>query len=254
MINVVAEEEDTNPALVFASVHKAYGRRPVLQGIDLEVGRGELFGLVGANGAGKTTLIKSLLDFQSLDKGEILIFGELHRMPASRRHLAFLPERFVPPHYLTGNDFLRYITRLHGVDLNAGEVHRLLRQLDLAPEALTLSVRRFSKGMTQKLGLMGCFLSGRPLLVLDEPMSGLDPKARAHVKELLRQQQALGHTVFLTTHLLPDVASLCDRFAILHGGRLLFTGTPEMCCARFGGTDLEQAYLNAIGPHDSGCQ
>ena len=234
-------------ALEFRGVRKAYGGQPVLQGIDLQVRRGELFGLVGVNGAGKTTLIKSLLDFQSLDGGEIRIFGDSHGAAAARRHLAFLPERFVPPHYLTGGDFLRYMARLHGVDSDSARCAELLRRLDLDPAALALPVRKFSKGMTQKLGLLSCFLSDRPLLVLDEPMSGLDPKARARVKALLLEEQQQRRTIFLTTHLLPDVDSLCNRFAILHGGRLLFTGTPGACCDHFGAADLEQAYLHAIG-------
>ncbi len=237
---------DDVPALEFSGVRKAYGGRWVLDGIDGRVSGGALFGLVGVNGAGKTTLIKSLLDFQSLDGGEIRIFGEDHRVPQARRHLAFLPERFSPPHYLTGEDFLRYMAQLHGLRHDRVQVEALLARLDLDPAALALSVRQFSKGMTQKLGLMACLLSGRRLLVLDEPMSGLDPRARARVKDLLRGLCGEGRTVFLTTHLLHDVDALCDRFAILHGGRLVFLGTPAECRARYGAEDLEQACLAAI--------
>ncbi|HHH36501.1 MAG TPA: ABC transporter ATP-binding protein [Gammaproteobacteria bacterium] len=238
---------DDVPALEFSGVRKAYGARRVLDGIDLRVHSGSLFGLVGINGAGKTTLIKSMLDFQALDEGVIRVFGEDHRQPRARRHLAFLPERFSPPHYLRGADFLRYMAQLHEVRQDEEEVAGLLARLDLEPAALDLSVRRFSKGMTQKLGLMGCLLSGRRLLVLDEPMSGLDPKARARVKGLLRDLCKAGRTVFLTTHLLHDVDALCDRFAILHGGRLVFQGSPRECRACYGTEDLEQAYLKAIG-------
>ena len=242
----VRQEEIGTPALRFAGVYKAYGGRPVLRGVDLEVRTGEIFGLVGVNGAGKTTLIKLLLGFQPLDGGRIEIFGEPHARHRTRRHLAFLPERFLPPHYLTGEDFLDHLARLYGVDSERQDRRRALRQVDLEEEALSRPVRKYSKGMAQKLGLLGCFLSQRPLLVLDEPMSGLDPRARARIKESLRGLQAAGRTVFLTTHLLPDVAALCDRFAILHRGRLLFTGSPEACRRRYGGGDLEEAYMAAI--------
>ena len=240
------QEELETPALRFSGVYKAYGGRPVLRGVDLEVRAGEIFGLVGVNGAGKTTLIKLLLGFQPLDGGRIAVFGEPHARHRTRRHLAFLPERFLPPHYLTGEDFLDHLARLYGVDPERQDRRRALRQVDLEEEALFRPVRKYSKGMAQKLGLLGCFLSRRPLLVLEEPMSGLDPRARARIKESLRRLQAAGRTVFLTTHLLPDVAALCDRFASLHRGRVLFAGSPEACRQRYGGGDLEEAYMAAI--------
>ncbi len=160
------------PALRLQAVTKRYGLQPALDRVDLAVERGEFFGLVGLNGAGKTTLIKGLLDFCDLDGGIAEIFGISHLRTESRRGLAFLPERFTPPYFLTGRDFLRYMLRLHGVPFSPPRVAQVLAELDLEPAALQKPVRDFSKGMSQKLGLAACLLSDRDLLVLDEPMSG----------------------------------------------------------------------------------
>src|SRR5262245_5258956 len=143
-------------ALAFDRVCKAFGRHVALDGFTLEVREGELFGLVGVNGAGKTTLLKCLLDFAAVDAGTIRIFGESHRNTGARKALAFLPERFLPPYYLTGADFLRYMLRLHAAPFSIDLVHDTFDALDLDRRALQLPVRSFSKGMTQKLGLAAC--------------------------------------------------------------------------------------------------
>ncbi len=122
----------------------------------------------------------------------------------------------------------------------------MLEALDLDPAALGRPVRAYSKGMAQKLGLAACFLSGKRLLILDEPVSGLDPKARALVKRHLLRLKAAGHTLFFSTHALPDVEELCDRMAILHGGEIRFVGSPAECRERFEAETLEQAFLNCI--------
>ena len=236
----------TVAALRFQQVVKRYGPASVLQGVDLELQAGQCFGLVGVNGAGKTSLIKCLLDFCALDGGSIDIFGQPHREPASRRPLGFLPERFTPPYYMTGADFIHYLLTLQGLRYDAGAVDAMLAALDLEPAALTRTVRQYSKGMTQKLGLAACLLSRKQLYILDEPMSGLDPKARALLKEQLRQAQRAGATLFLTSHALADVDELCDSMAILHDGRIRFAGTTAECRARYGAGTLEQAFLACI--------
>ena len=233
-------------ALHFRQVSKAYGRQPVLDDLELVVGQGECLALVGVNGAGKTTAIKTLLDFSRPDRGTVVIRGESNRAPRARRHLAYLPERFTPPHYLSGRDFLRNMCRLHGVAFDPGRVLALFEALALEETALDKPVRTFSKGMAQKLGLAMCFLSERPLLVLDEPMSGLDPQARALVKRRLQALRQEGRTLFFSTHLLADVEALCDRMAILHRGRLQVIGTPTACRERYQAPDLEAAFLACI--------
>ncbi len=231
-------------------LYKGFRGRSVLKGVNLQVKQGEYFGLVGMNGAGKTTLIKSLLDFCQVDAGSIQIFDAEHRLTAARRRLAFLPERFTPPYYLTGREFLRYMAELHGVRYERDAVARVFHHLDLDMEALARPVRTYSKGMAQKLGLATCFLSQRDLLVLDEPMSGLDPKARALFKRYLLDTRDGRQTLFFTTHLLNDVESLCDRLAILHDGEVRYIGSPAACCEHYGAGNLEQAYLKAIGTED----
>lgn len=236
----------TVPALRFQQVVKRYGAASVLQGVDLELAAGESFGLVGVNGAGKTSLIKCMLDFCALDGGVIEIYGRPHHQPAARRPLGFLPERFTPPYYLTGADFIRYLLTLQGLPYDQPAVDAMLAALDLEPAALKKTVRSYSKGMTQKLGLAACLLSRKQLYVLDEPMSGLDPKARALLKEQLRALRRNGSTLFMTSHALADVDELCDRMAILHDGRIRFAGTPAECRARYGAATLEQAFLACI--------
>jgi ABC-2 type transport system ATP-binding protein len=234
------------PALAFDAVSKRYGSARALDAFALQVRAGESFGLVGLNGAGKTTLIKCLLDFCPVDTGRIEIFGVGHRQPGARSRLAFLPERFIPPYYLRGRDFLRYMLTLHGVPYRESTAADMLDALDLDRSALDKPVRSFSKGMSQKLGLAACMLSAKDLFVLDEPTSGLDPKARALLKRRLLALREAGHTLFLTSHSLPDVEELCDRMAVIDRGRLCFAGTPQELKAKYGAATLEQAFLACI--------
>jgi ABC-2 type transport system ATP-binding protein len=235
------------PALQFGEVHKRFGRAVALAGLSLTVEVGEAFGLAGVNGAGKTTLIKCLLDFCSTDAGAIRIFGIDHQTTAARARLAFLPERFNPPYYLGGRDFLRYMLKLQGVPYRDDEARTMLAALDLDAAALTKPVRAFSKGMTQKLGLAGCLLSRKDLYILDEPTSGLDPKARALLKQRLRELRSRGHTIFFTSHSLADVEEICDRMAVIHNGELRFCGTPAALRAQYAASTLEAAFLASIG-------
>jgi len=236
----------SEPVIQIEGLHKRYGTNQVLRGIDLEVGHGEFFGLVGVNGAGKTTLIKCLLDFIAVEAGAARLFGIPATDSRARAGLAFLPEKFTPPYYLTGRDFLKYMSALHGGEFPGSALRDLLGVLDLDEAALHKPVRQLSKGTAQKLGILAALLSDRSLLILDEPMSGLDPKVRALLKPYLLSLKARGRTVFFSTHLLHDVDALCDRLAILHGGRLAFIGSPAECRRAFAAEDLERAYLKCV--------
>lgn len=234
-------------ALRFAQVTKNYGDTRALAEFSLDVRQGEFFGLIGVNGAGKTTLIKCLLDFCDADGGSIEIFGVPHRLTTARARLAFLPERFNPPFYLTGRDFLQYMLKLHRAPYDETRVERMFNALDLDFGALTKPARTYSKGMTQKLGLAACLLSGKDLYVLDEPTSGLDPKARALFKRELTRLRDTRCTVFFSSHALADVEETCDRVGIVHEGQLRFAGTPDELRRRSGGSrNLEQAFLDCI--------
>ena len=234
-------------ALQFINVSKNFGTYPALKEVSFGVESGEYFALVGINGAGKTTLLKCLLDFCETTAGKIEIFGISHRLTVSRKCLSFLPERFIPPFYLTGRDFLQYMLRLQGLPYDPNRVGDMLIALDLDLTALRLPVRAYSKGMTQKLGLAACFLASKELYVLDEPTSGLDPKARACLKVKLKELRNQARTVFLTSHTLADVEEICDRMAVIHAGRLLFVGTPQQLCHSHEAPNLEQAFLSCIG-------
>jgi ABC-2 type transport system ATP-binding protein len=238
---------ETPPALRFTRVNKCYRSTVALDDFSLTVAAGQTFGLVGMNGAGKTTLIKCLLDFSEADRGTIEIFDVSSHLTRSRSRLAFLPERFNPPYYLTGRDFLRYMLQLQEVAYQHDQAQRILLALDLDLSALAKPVRAFSKGMTQKLGLAACLLSRKDLYILDEPTSGLDPKARALLKDQLRAARDEGRTIFFTSHTLADVDELCDRMAVIHRGELRFAGTPGELRERHAAATLEQAFLACIG-------
>lgn len=232
--------------LTFQEVSKRFGQNDVLSGLNFHVKKGDFFAFVGANGQGKTTLIKGLLDFIKMDGGSIFIHGKNHRETEARSGVAYLPERFNPPYFLKGGEFLQYVTQLHKQPYEMDEVSETLNALDLDVAALDRPVRTYSKGMTQKLGLAGVFLSGRDLLVLDEPMSGLDPKARVLLKRRLLKLRSQGKTLFFSTHLLADVEELCDQMAILHQGQLRFEGSPTACRQKYPGNTLEESFIQCI--------
>ena len=239
----------TTNAISVKQLKVSYRHTAILKDVSLNVSPGEFFGLVGVNGAGKSTFIKALLDFIDVDSGELTIFGVNSAATKARESLAFLPERFVAPYYLTGEEFIDYMLSLHGVPQERGtedKVEAMAAALDLRISSLKESVRNYSKGMTQKLGLAACFLSGKKLLVLDEPMSGLDPKARVLVKRQLLALKARGTTVFFSSHLLADVEELADRMTILHQGELPFTGTPAECIDLHQTDNLETAFIRCI--------
>jgi len=233
--------------LNIVGLHQHYGAgNVVLDGVDLQIADGQFVALVGMNGAGKTTLIKSMLDFISVERGSIEIYGKPHTDYRSREKLVFLPEHFKPPYYLKGGEFLDMMQALYG-RMDGEKTGHYLDQLDLPRTVMGKAVRQYSKGMAQKLGLVACLAAGRPLLVLDEPMSGLDPKSRHQFKRLLREKKAQGATLFFSTHLLADVSELCDQMAILHEGRIRFFGSPAQCMHEFDSPDLEAAYMRCIG-------
>ncbi|MGK0298956.1 MAG: ABC-2 type transport system ATP-binding protein [Gammaproteobacteria bacterium] len=233
-------------SLVFNSVIKRYGVQEILSGVDLKVESGEYLGLVGINGAGKTTMIKCLLDLASISSGSISIYNQPNSETLSRESLAFLPEKFTPPYYLTGAEFIKYMLNLYGKEVNVDHINEMLFALDFNIKFLDKPVRQLSKGMMQKLGLAACFLSDRKLFILDEPMSGLDPKARVYLKKYLAGLKEKGKTMFFSTHLLADVEAICDRVAILHEGRIRFTGSPGECCRQFNAPNFESAYLACV--------
>jgi ABC-2 type transport system ATP-binding protein len=220
-----------------------------LHDVSFEIERGSFFGLAGVNGAGKTTLIKCVLDLASSSSGSIEIFDIPSNLARARTRLSYLPERFNPPYYLNGRDFLRMMAGMRGNRYDEGAATRMLAALDLDPSTLGRTVKAYSKGMTQKLGLASCFLADCELTILDEPMSGLDPMARACVKRLLQGLKADGRTLFFTSHALADIEEICETVGVLHQGSMRFIGAPASLRARAGDATLEDAFLKLIaGP------
>ncbi|HYL81298.1 MAG TPA: ABC transporter ATP-binding protein [Candidatus Acidoferrum sp.] len=203
-----------------------WGRRvEVLRDLTLQVQAGEIFGYLGPNGAGKSTTIKLLLGLVQRTAGSAEVLGLPSGEARARRRIGFLPENPSFYEYLTGQEFLTYCGRLLGVPRPQlrQQVRSLLGEVGLS-RAADQQVRKYSKGMVQRLGLAQALLGDPELLILDEPMSGLDPIGRKEVRDLILRQKAAGRTVFFSTHILPDVEMICDRVGILVGGSLVKTG------------------------------
>ena len=236
----------TVPALRVQQLAKRYGASPALGSVELVVPAGVTTALVGANGAGKTTLIKCVLDLVLPDAGRIEIFGVPHRDPVSRARVAYLPERFSPPYYLKGAEFIEMTLTLGGNRYDRSSAERQLGELGVEPGVLDRPVRQLSKGMTQKLGLAANLLFERDLYILDEPMSGLDPASRIAVKSALERLHREGRAVFFTSHALADVSELASALVVLDRGTVGFDGAPEALCVRYNEPNLERAYLRCI--------
>jgi ABC-2 type transport system ATP-binding protein len=234
------------PAIEVDRLHTGYGGSCVLQDIALTVCRDEIFGLLGHEGAGKTSLLRSILMLAGPQAGTVRVFGEPHQGASARSRIAYLPERFQPPGHLCGHDFVRLTLAFYGCRARRAQTAALAEQLELEPSGLRRPIRDYSKGMAQKLGLLALLLTDLPLLLLDEPMSGLDPKARVLVKRHLAAYRARGRTILLSSHIPTDHDQLCDRIAILHRGRLGYVGPPGELRARQRAPTLESAFVAAI--------
>ncbi len=201
----------------------------VLSDVSFSVGRNEIVGFLGPNGAGKTTTIKILNHLAFPDSGRVTIFGEeAGRRPETRRRIGFMPEQPYFYEYLTGAEFLGLCGHLYGMGRAeiASRTRALLERVGL-PDAGRTAIRKFSKGMMQRLGLAQALLHDPELVVLDEPMSGLDPMGRMDVRDLIRELKAAGKTVFFSSHIISDVEALSDRVVILHKGRKMAEGSVD---------------------------
>jgi ABC-2 type transport system ATP-binding protein len=198
---------------------------PALRDISLEIERGEIFGFLGPNGAGKTTLIKILMGLTEPTSGTALVFGRPPRDAAAKARLGFLPESPYFYDYLTAREFLQLAARLSGVNPAdiAGRVTGLLRLLRMERSA-DAQMRGFSRGMLQRMGIAQALIADPELVVLDEPMGGLDPIGRKEFRDIIIDLRARGKTVFFSTHILSDVEMICDRVGIVVEGRLVEVG------------------------------
>lgn len=205
--------------------------RHVLRDVSFSLPEGQTTGFVGSNGAGKTTTIKCLFDFVRPNSGEILFFGQ-KLSSATKTRIGYLPERPYLYEFLTGSEFLRLHWNLcYGSSLKDFSERALeaLKKVDLL-EAKDRRLRTYSKGMLQRIGIAQAILTRPDLLILDEPMSGLDPDGRAMVKDILREEQKRGVSLFFSSHLLQDMEELCSHLVVINRGQILYDGglTPFM--------------------------
>ncbi len=234
------------PLAELVHVTQVFDDRPALSDVSLEVRAGEVLGLLGPNGAGKTTAVRILCGLLVPTSGTARIDGHDVRSDplAARRRLSFVPDGAPLYSNLSPRQHLELVGRLHGVDSArlANESERLIEALDLG-DRIDDPVGSFSHGMRQKTALACAILPRPALLVLDEPLSGLDAPTTAVVKEILRAWAAGGGAVLYTSHLLDVVERVCDRMAIVHQGELVALGTLEELRSRFGeGGSLEEVF------------
>lgn len=200
-------------------------RVEAVRGISFEVPRGDIFGFLGPNGAGKTTTIKMLTGLIRATSGSATVFGEPIPSARAMRQVGFMPENpYVYP-FLTPTEFVEMCGRLSGLSRRVvrDRTRRVLDKVGIL-YAADRPVRRLSKGMLQRTGLAAAMVADPELLILDEPMSGLDPVGRKEVRDLILEERAAGRTIFFSTHILSDVETLCDRVSILRLGRVVVSG------------------------------
>jgi ABC-2 type transport system ATP-binding protein len=236
-------------------VTKRYGAFTAVNEVDLRVPRGQVFGFLGPNGAGKTTTIRMISGVLLPTAGRILIGGDdLAREPEkAKSRLGYIPDRPYLYEKLSGGEFLRFVAGLWGTDGRATEerAQRLLDLFDLSQWQNEL-VESYSHGMRQKLLITSALIHQPELIVVDEPMVGLDPKSARILKDLFRTYVANGGTVFLSSHTLEVVEVLCDAIAIIHEGRIIARGTMEDLRkqADAGEAHLEEIFLKVTGGED----
>ena len=201
-------------------------KKKILKGISLTVEEGEIFGYLGPNGAGKTTTLKCVLGLLFPEKGKIRLFGLPHLSPRAKERIGFLPENPYFYEYLTASEFLHFYGELFFKRKKeiAVKVKELLHLVDLEPWA-DLPLRKFSRGMLQRIGFAQTLFNEPSLVLLDEPLGGLDPLGRKEMRDIIVRLKKEGKTVFLSSHILQDIEMICDRVAIIVNGQIINQGT-----------------------------
>lgn len=234
-----------------ASIEKSYlsglTRHKILHDLSLEISIGEVFGFIGPNGAGKSTSINLLMGFTRPDAGVVKVHGLKPQQPAARKKIGYLPEG--PRFYenLTAEELLRFgcaAAGMKGKGTIYDAIESLLGQLEIL-HVKNRPINTYSKGMKQRLGLALAMVHDPETLILDEPMSGLDPIGRNLLKNIILDLKARGKTIFFSSHILNDVETLCDRIGVIHQGRILYNGPASEF--RQPNEDIEEAFVRRIG-------
>ena len=224
-----------------------YGRVKALDGVSLQVRKGEIFGFLGPNGAGKSTTIKALLGLIPARSGSVLLHGFAPQDIRSRQKVGFLPEEATYYRFLTPRELLGFYGELFGIEKKVleGRIQKLLTMVGLS-QVQDRQIRTFSKGMVQKVSLAQALINEPETLILDEPMSGLDPVSRLELRQTMTRLKAEGKTLFFSSHELSEVELLCDSVAILRAGKLIRSGSLTEVLHEGRDKSLETFFLDTI--------
>lgn len=226
---------------------KSYGDKKAVDDLSLHILPGEIYGFIGHNGAGKTTTLKSVAGIMQFDQGEILVDGvSMKKEPmACKKKIAYIPDNPDLYDFMTGMQYLNFVGDVFGVDAQQRrqQVKELADAFELTAD-LNQSIGSYSHGMKQKLAIIAAWLHQPKLILMDEPFVGLDPKASHTLKGMMRQVCDRGGAIFFSTHVLEVAEKLCDKVAIIKGGRLIRSGTMEEVK---GDTSLESVFLELEG-------
>ena len=229
---------------------KTYGEKRAVDDLTLTIAPGEIYGFIGHNGAGKTTTLKACVGLIDFDEGEIAIDGHSIKTEplACKSALAYIPDNPDVYDFLTGIRYLNFIADVFGVD-SATRAERIRKYADLfeITKDLATPISAYSHGMKQKLVIIAAWLHAPKLILMDEPFVGLDPKASHTLKEMMREHCEAGGAIFFSTHVLDVAEKLCDKVAIIKGGKLLVTGTMEEVK---GNDSLEDVFLELEDEND----
>lgn len=239
--------ETKNLRVEFKAQAPDQGKKIAVNNLNLKVQAGEVFGFLGPNGAGKTTTMNVLLGFVNATSGSAFLFDVDVREPIARQRIGYLPELTYYYKFLTAEELLRFYARIFRIPRAQAErrIDKLLKLVELE-SARKRSIKTYSKGMQQRVGLAQALINNPDLLILDEPTSGLDPLGRMKVREIIQRLKNEGKTVFFSSHELGEVETVCDRVAIINQGELKVEGRVSDLVAQHQ-ANLEKIFLNIIG-------
>jgi ABC-type multidrug transport system ATPase subunit len=228
------------------NLSKSYGGKRAVDGLNLEIQKGEFYGFLGPNGAGKTTTIRMITGILRGDEGVITIDGNfVHDKERVAKLLGVVPESRGFYEWMTAREYLHFFANLYGVPKKHQErlIEALLAEVDLLKRQNS-TIGTYSRGMKQRLGLARALINDPKVLILDEPTLGLDPQGQLMMQQLLKKLSAAGVTIFLSSHLLDEISRLCSRIGILHQGRLIAEGTVDELKQKTKLKDLTEVFLH----------